>query len=66
MCIRDRDTIAGQDDDGPDEALPSSTRYRATTVAARKEVYMSHKPGKESEDEFWPKPSATRAIGSGT
>lgn len=63
---QNKDTIAGQDDDGPDEAPPSSTRYRATTVAARKEVYMSHKPGKESEDEYWPKPSATRAIGSGT
>lgn len=61
-CVSD---LLDDDDDDPDEEQKPARR-RATTRAAGQEVYMSHKPRKDEwDDEYWPKPSATRHIGTG-
>ena len=62
------DKIDDDDDDDEDEQEeePKPARRRATTQAAGQEVYMSHKPRKDEwDDEYWPKPSATRHIRTG-
>ena len=61
-CISD--WLDDDDDENDEEQRPA--RRRATTRAAGQEVYMSHKPRKDEwDDEYWPKPSATRRIGTG-
>ena len=64
-CVSD---LLDDDDDDEDEQEeePKPARRRATTQAAGQEVYMSHKPRKDEwDDEYWPKPSATRHIRTG-
>ena len=61
-CVTD--LLDDDDDDQEEEQKPA--RRRATTRAAGQEVYMSHKPRKDEwDDEYWPKPSATRRIMTG-
>lgn len=61
-CVTD--LLDDDDDDQEEEQKPA--RRRATTRAAGQEVYMSHKPRKDEwDDEYWPKPSATRHIMTG-
>ena len=64
-CVTDLlDDDDDDDDDQEEEQKPA--RRRATTRAAGQEVYMSHKPRKDEwDDEYWPKPSATRHIMTG-
>lgn len=62
----DMDTSGACDDDDEErehESHRHPTRRRATTRAAGQEVYMSHKPRRDDwDDEYWPRPSATRSI----